>query len=316
MSRTAVVLCNLGGPDSLAAVEPFLRSLFSDPAVITLPQPLRWLVASLIARRRAPVARAIYAKLGGRSPLLAETEAQADALAAVLGPDHRVFVVMRHWRPRSDETAPAVAAWRPDRVVLLPLYPQFSTTTTASAVADWRRAARRVGLAAPTQVVGSFPEEPGFIASLAAAIGAALDAAPGAPPPRVLLSAHGLPKRIVARGDPYEREVEATAAALRRAVARDDVEMIVCYQSRVGPLEWLGPATDEEIRRAGAEGRDVIVVPIAFVSEHSETLVELDIDYRRVAAAAGVRRYIRVPTVGTAALFIAGLARLVRTAAA
>lgn len=134
--------------------------------------------------------------------------------------------------------------------------------------------------------------------------------------PRVLLSAHGLPKRIIAGGDPYQVQVEQTAAALRRALNRPDLEMIVCYQSRVGRLEWLGPATDAEIRRAGAERKGLVVVPIAFVSEHSETLVELDIEYRHVADAAGVPRYVRVPTVGVAPRFIAGLASLIRDAEA
>ncbi|HWG79020.1 MAG TPA: ferrochelatase [Stellaceae bacterium] len=314
MSKCAVVLFNLGGPDAPAAVRPFLFNLFNDAAIITLPQPLRGLIAGLIAWRRAPIARAIYDRIGGGSPLLANTEAQARALEAALGDGYRVFVAMRYWPPYSRAAAEAVKEWNAEQVVLLPLYPQYSTTTTGSSLADWRRAAQAVGLAASTGAVCCYPEEPGFIDTLAAGIREALLRWPKGEGRRVLLSAHGLPERIVAAGDPYPWQVERTAAALRAALGLAEVEIVVCYQSRVGPLAWIGPATDAEIRRAGGEGVGLIVVPIAFVSEHSETLVELDIEYRHLAASAGVPRYIRVPTAGTAPAFIAGLAGLVRRA--
>lgn len=194
----------------------------------------------------------------------------------------------------------------------MPLYPQFSSTTTASSLADWRRAAARAGIAALTHAICCAPDEAGFIAALASNIRQALSEWPKAQkPPRLLLSAHGLPKRTVARGDPYQSQVEMTAAALRRALNEPALDSIICYQSRVGPLEWLGPGTDAEIRRAGAEGRGLIVAPIAFVSEHSETLVELDIEYGHLAKQCGVPRYVRVPTVSTAPSYIAGLAHLV-----
>lgn len=316
MSKTAVVLLNLGGPDSLGAVEPFLFNLFSDRAIIALPQPLRWLAAKLIARRRAPVARAIYAHLGGASPLLANTQAQAAALERALGADHRVFIAMRYWPPLSDAAAAAVKAWQPDEIVVLPLYPQFSTTTTQSSLRAWRTAAAAAGLTAPTRVLCCYPEEPGFIAALVQAIRHALQRWPAGTKRRLLLSAHGLPQKIVAGGDPYRFQVERTAVALRAALAEPALDSVVCYQSRVGPLAWIGPATDAEIRRAGGEGVGVIIVPIAFVSEHSETLVELDIEYRHLAVAAGVPAYVRVPTAGTAPAFIAGLAAQVRQAQA
>jgi ferrochelatase len=312
-----VVLMNLGGPDSAAAVEPFLFNLFSDRAIISLPNPLRWLIAKLISRQRAPIARQIYAKIGNASPLLPNTEAQAAALEAVLGHETRVFVVMRYWRPFAAEVAQAVKEWGADELVLLPLYPQFSSTTTASSLADWHRAARKAGITAPTRAICCAPDEPGFIAALAGNIRHVLDAWPDAfGAPRLLLSAHGLPKRTVARGDPYQSHVEITAAALRRALDRPGLDSVVCYQSRVGPLEWLGPATDAEIRRAGAEKRGLIVAPIAFVSEHSETLVELDFEYGHVAQQTGVPHYVRVPTVSAAPSYIAGLARLVGEARA
>lgn len=317
MSKLAVVVMNLGGPDSLAAVEPFLFNLFSDPAIIALPNPLRWLVAKLIARRRGPLARQIYAKIGNASPLVKNTEMQAAALQAKLGMDCRVFIAMRYWAPRADDAAQAVKHWGADEIVLLPLYPQFSSTTTDSSVKDWQRAAASAGITAPTRAVCCYPVESGFISALAAAVAEGIRQWPAdQKPPRVLLSAHGLPKRIVARGDPYQAHIEQTAEKLRETAGADGLEMVVCYQSRVGPLEWIGPATDAEIRRAGAEGRGLIVVPIAFVSEHSETLVELDIEYRHLAAASGVPHYVRVPTVGAADSFIAGLAALVTAARA
>ncbi|HEX6840547.1 MAG TPA: ferrochelatase [Stellaceae bacterium] len=314
MKKCAVVLFNLGGPDAPSAVRPFLFNLFNDRAIITLPQPLRGLVAWLIAWRRAPIARAIYGRIGGGSPLLANTEAQAQALETALGDGYRVFIAMRYWRPYSRAAAAAVKEWGADEIVLLPLYPQYSTTTAGSSLTDWHRAAQAVGLAASTSTVCCYPDEPGFIDTLAAGIREALSRWPEGKSPRVLLSAHGLPEKIVAAGDPYPWQVGRTAAALRASLSLPKVEILVCYQSRVGPLAWIGPSTDAEIRRAGGDGVGVIVVPIAFVSEHSETLVELDIEYRHLAAGVGVPRYVRVPTAGIAPAFIAGLAGLVRCA--
>ena len=319
MARTAVVLFNLGGPDRPDAVRPFLFNLFSDPAIIAAPQPIRWLIAKLISGRRAGVARAIYAQLGGRSPLLPLTRKQAAALEARLtadGVEARVFVAMRYWHPFSDETARAVAAFAPERIVLLPLYPQFSTTTTGSSLQDWARAAQAAGLDAPTGAVCCYPTDEGFIAALVELTAAALIDAFRAGKPRVLFSAHGLPKRTIARGDPYQHQVEATAAAVARKMGLSESDWVVCYQSRVGPLEWIGPSTDSEIARAGRDGVPVVVVPIAFVSEHSETLVELDIEYRHLAQRAGVPRYVRVPAVAEHPRFIEGLARQALAAAA
>jgi ferrochelatase len=315
MSRRAVVLMNLGGPDSLSAVRPFLVNLFSDPAIIALPLPLRWLLARLIAWRRTKVARDIYAHLGGASPLLANTEAQARALEAELGAGYRCFVAMRYWHPLTRAAVAAVKAWQPDEVVCLPLYPQFSTTTTASSLAAWRNEAQRQRLVVPTRVVEPYPSAAGFIAALAGLIAPVLDEARTAHKIRLLLSAHGLPLKIVRAGDPYPEQIQQTAAAVVRRLDRPELDWMICYQSRVGPLAWLGPQTDAEIRRAGRDGVVVVVAPISFVSEHSETLVELDRDYRRIAAAAGVPAYYRVPAVGTEPRFIAALAELVKAAA-
>jgi protoporphyrin/coproporphyrin ferrochelatase len=311
MSRVAIVLFNLGGPDSAAAVEPFLFNLFADPAIIALPNPLRWALAKFIARRRAPIARKIFARLGNVSPLRANTEAQAQALEQRLGAGFRCFIAMRYWSPTSAAAAAAVKAWGAEEIVLLPFYPQFSSTTTASSMVAWREAAAAIGLQARTRAACCYPTESGFIAALVAGLRRAIDAWPKSLPLRVLLSAHGLPQRVIARGDPYQWQVEATAAAVRAALDRPGIECVVCFQSRVGPLAWLEPATDGEIRRAGSAGIGLIVQPIAFVSEHSETLVELDIEYGHLAQSVGVPRYERLPTVGTGPAFIDGLVRLV-----
>ena len=315
--RVAVIVFNLGGPDQPAAVQPFLFNLFNDAAIIGLPQPMRWVLAQLISRRRAPVAREIYGHLGGRSPLLALTEEQARALQGALGErrmDARVFVCMRYWHPMSAAVAREVAAYGPDEIVLVPLYPQYSTTTTGSSLQDWRRAATAAGITARTRTVCCYPTEPGLVGAYVELIRAALDKAREHGAPRVLFSAHGLPERVIERGDPYQWQVERTAAAVVQAMGIADLDHVVCYQSRVGPLKWIGPATENEIDRAGRDGVPVVVVPIAFVSEHSETLVELDIEYAERARQAGVPGYVRVPAVGTAAAFVAGLADLVTDA--
>ena len=319
--KLAVVLFNLGGPDSPEAVEPFLRNLFSDPAIISLPAIIRLPLARLIARRRAPVARKIYEHIGGRSPIFEHTRLQANALEAALsrdGVEAKAFVAMRCWHPFSDGAARAAKAFAPDRIVLLPLYPQYSTTTSASSLKDWARAAKKADLKAPTSRVCCYPYEPGFVAGMAARIGEVADGLKPGIAYRLLLSAHGLPKRTIARGDPYQWQVEQSAAAVVKALTKIDglpeLEAVVCYQSRVGPLQWIGPATDAEITRAGQDGKGVILAPIAFVSEHSETLVELDIEYRKLADEAGVPDYRRAATVGIQADFINGLAGLVRAA--
>ncbi|MGH6929972.1 MAG: ferrochelatase [Dongiaceae bacterium] len=314
--RIAVILFNLGGPDSLAAVEPFLFNLFSDPAIIGLPKPLRGLVAKVIARRRAPTAREIYARIGGSSPLLRNTEAQAVALQESLADagQVKVFSCMRYWHPMSDAVAAAVRAFDPDRIVLLPLYPQFSSTTTASSLKAWQEAARNVGLAAPTRLVCCYPTAPGFVSAAAFLVrgGLAEAEADSNRRVRVLFSAHGLPKKVISRGDPYETHVRLTARAVATQLGLAEGDWTVCFQSRVGPLEWIGPYTDDEIRRAGRDGVSIVLFPVAFVSEHSETLVELDIDYRRLAEQSGVSCYVRVPTVSIAPAFIRALADLVR----
>jgi ferrochelatase len=307
--RIAVVLFNLGGPDSLKAVRPFLFNLFADPAIIGAPAAIRWPLAALISTTRARSAKANYQRMGGASPLLPETEAQARALRAALArrrPDDevKVFIAMRYWKPMSDETARAVAAFAPDEVVLTPLYPQFSTTTTASSLAAWRKAYRGPGR---VRAICCYPTLEGLVGAHTRRIEAAWRGAGSPEPVRLLFSAHGLPKVVVERGDPYQAQIEATAAAVAERLGQD-WDWRVCYQSRVGPLDWLGPETRAEIEAAGREGLGVVIAPIAFVSEHVETLVELDHDYAVTGAAAGCPSYVRAPTLGVEAAFIEALA--------
>ena len=315
--RLAVVLFNLGGPDRPESVQPFLFNLFNDPAIINLPQPLRWAIAKLISTRRAPVAQKIYEELGGGSPLLANTEAQAGALQEAVSANGngaaelRCFIAMRYWHPLTEQTVAEVQTWKPDRILLLPLYPQYSTTTTESSIRAWRQAAAKAGLSVPTATVCCYPVLDGFVAASAGLLRQTLHSMEDGMRPRVLFSAHGLPQKVIDRGDPYQYQVEQTAAAIVAALPEEDIDWTVCYQSRVGPLAWIKPYTEDEIQRAGKDGVPLIVMPIAFVSEHSETLVELDIEYRELAKEAGVPGYERVPTVSSDPVFIGGLAKLI-----
>ena len=319
--RIAVVLFNMGGPDSPDAVRPFLFNLFNDPAIFGVPGPVRWLLAQYVSRRRAPIARGNYEFMGGGSPLLPNTVKQAKALEIALGgrDEVRCFVAMRYWHPFSSETVNDVKAFAPDKVVLLPLYPQYAAATSGSSLKDWNKAATNAGFDAPTSTICCYPAEPGFVSAMADLTAEAWKKAEKAGSPRILYSAHGLPEREIRRGDPYQWQVEQSAAAIASAVAGilgGQQEWLVSYQSRVGPLEWIGPYTDAEIERAGLEGRPLVIVPLAFVSEHVETLVELDVEYRELASLHNVPAYERVRTVNDDAAFMEGLARLVRHAMA
>jgi len=308
--RIAVVLFNLGGPDDQASVKPFLFNLFSDPAIIGLPNPFRALLARLISSRRETSAQANYALMGGGSPLLPETRRQAAAMAEVLTgmlPDDevRAFIAMRYWGPMSEETAVDVAAFGPDEIVLLPLYPQFSTTTTESSLKRWAEVYAGSGV---SRTVCCYPGAPGWIEAQAEGVRGKLAEA-GDRPVRVLFSAHGIPESLITKkGDPYQEQVESTCAAIAALAGLADGAWAICYQSRVGPMKWLGPSTPDAIAQAGRDGVGVVVAPVAFVSEHIETLVELDIEYAELAHELGVTPYLRSPAVGVAAPFIRTLA--------
>ena len=314
--RIAVVLFNLGGPDDAASVRPFLFNLFNDPAIIGLPGFARTPLAKLISSRRETSAQANYAMMdsGGGSPLKAETRRQMAALdarlAALLPSDEvRSFMAMRYWHPLTEEAAVEVAAFGPDEVVLLPLYPQFSTTTTQSSLKAWNAAYAGSGR---SRAICCYPRAAGWIEAQAQGIRLKLAEAARDHPDRamrVLFSAHGIPEKLVAKGDPYQEQIEATVAAVAEAAGLTDWSL--CYQSRVGPMKWLGPSTPDAIKQAAADGVGVVVTPIAFVSEHIETLVELDIEYGELAHEAGLHPYLRAPAVGVADTFIDALAQAV-----
>ncbi|MBF0355442.1 MAG: ferrochelatase [Alphaproteobacteria bacterium] len=308
--NTAVVLFNMGGPDKLSAVRPFLFNLFNEKAIIGAPAPIRWCLAQYISRKRETHAQDIYRQIGGRSPLLEQTNRQAKALEKQLGDDHRCFVAMRYWHPFIEETVKEVEAFAPDRLVLLPLYPQYSSTTTGSSFAGWEKLAGN--LPVPARIC-CYPELSGLIEAFAEGLHTALVEAARFGPPRVLFSAHGLPKFLIDRGDPYQHQVERTAKAILERLG-EKVDSRISYQSRVGPMEWIGPETSDEIRLAGEKHLPVIVVPLAFVSEHSETLVELDIEYKKLAEESGVPCYLRVSTPIDHPAFIKSLAELVEHA--
>ncbi|MEQ1617418.1 MAG: ferrochelatase [Terricaulis sp.] len=311
--RVAIILFNLGGPDSLQAVRHFLFNLFNDQAIIGAPQPLRFLIAQLISRSREKQAKANYALMGGRSPILEETKKQAAALeTAVAGRvsnvSFRCFPAMRYWRPFVKEAARNAEAWGATDAILLPLYPQFSSTTTASSLKAWMRASRL-----PASTICCYAANGAFAQAHADAI---LDAwrKGGSPErPRVLFSAHGLPQRVIDRGDPYQWQVEQTVAAVRKLLPQE-WDSAICYQSRVGPLKWLAPSTEDELRRAGLDGSGVVVAPIAFVSDHIETLVELDLEYAQLAREVNIPFYLRAPALGACPRFIDALADLVERA--
>lgn len=315
--KIAVVLFNLGGPDGPEDIRPFLKNLFRDPAIIRAPTPIRWLLARFISRTRTPSVKKNYAMMdaGGGSPLLPETQKQAAALETAMSahfPSDEVkcFIGMRYWHPFTEEAAKEVEAWGADEVILLPLYPQFSTTTTGSSLTAWHKA-----YAGPSKTICCYPFEDRFVSAHVRLIDDAWKKAGCPDNVTLLLSAHGLPEKIVKDGDPYQWQCEQLAAKIS-AQAPDEWEIISCYQSRVGPLKWIGPATEDVIEKASKAERNILIAPIAFVSEHIETLVELDIEYREVAEEHGAASYTTVPALGTDGAFISYLADLVRDAVA
>jgi len=318
--RVAIVLFNLGGPDRPEAVRPFLLNLFTDPAILRVPFFVRPILARIIAAARTKPATANYEILGGRSPLLELTRGQADALHGALserlaGVEARCFIAMRYWHPFSREAVQQVVDWVPDHVVLLPLYPQYSTTTSGSSLTAWREAAAALGLVCPTTTLCCWYEAPEFAAATAALIRKAYETARASMAPsvglRLLFSAHGLPEVIVRKGDPYQYQVERSAAAVVTALNIPGLDWSICYQSRATPQQWLEPSTEMAIEKAIEDKVAVLIAPIAFVSDHSETLVELDVEYAEIAREKGIAGYFRVPAQNSDSGFIHALAGVV-----
>jgi ferrochelatase len=316
--KIAVVLFNLGGPDSRENIKPFLFNFFMDKNIIRLPTIFRYVIAKLISIRRSKKeAGDSYGELGNKSPLLENSQEQAKALEGLLNlneaGEFKTFIAMRYWHPMALETAEKVAGWNPDEIILLPLYPQYSTTTTRSSLQEWRRACRKIALDKPTSMVCCYPWEEGFIEASAENVRNVYEQAKSesGKTPRVFFSAHGLPEDVIKDGDPYQWQCEKTAEKIAAATGIDNLDWQICYQSRVGPKKWIGPSTEEVLKQAAQDNVPAVILPHAFTQEHVETLVEIEIEYREMAADMGLTDFYRVPTVGTSAAFIEGLADMV-----
>lgn len=318
--KTAVILFNLGGPDKLESVEPFLFNLFNDKAIIGLPQPFRFLLAKFISKRRVKKAQKIYQQIGGKSPLLETTIAQAHALEKELSfsGNFKVFVAMRYFHPFSEEVIKKVKEYDPNQVILLPLYPQFSSTTSESSIQDFLKKSFSDLKKATIKIVCCYPSEPEFIRSHSILIKQTIAKAyeNNLSDFRFLFSAHGLPQKLINEGDPYVFQVEETMKKIVQNMVEmfekpeNEIDFKVCYQSKVGPLEWTGPSLDQEIKKVALDKKIPVIIPVAFVSDHSETLVELDIDYKNMAQKLGIKDYLRVPALNIESHFIKSLVQI------
>jgi ferrochelatase len=315
--KISILLLNLGGPLSLDGVQNFLFNLFYDKAIINLPNPFRYMIAKLISSRRTKKAQGIYEHLGGKSPLLEETKAQAESLEKLLnsrGYDNiKIHIVMRYAPPRASEVVKSIAQ-DTDKIILLPLYPQFSATTTGSSVEELQNELRKINTTADIRTICCYPTEHNFIAGYSEIITTKYQEAKQVGKPRILFSAHGLPKKNIKQGDSYQWQVTETVKNIVMELDINDLDWVICYQSKVGPMEWLKPSTEDEIIRACNDQVPILIVPIAFVSEHSETLVELDIEYLHLAKEHGTVGYFRAKTVGVHKLFIESLADMTERA--
>ena len=310
--RKAVILFNLGGPDKLESVEPFLFNLFNDPAIISIPSIIRHPLAKFLSKRRALVAKSIYKEIGNKSPILELTQNQAKSLENSLlkEGDYKCFVVMRCWHPRAVDVIKEVKEYNPDEIILLPLYPQYSASTSGSSIKEWKDLCKKENYKVKTKTVCCYPTENNFLVSHSNLIKEEIKNVENKNF-KLLFSAHGLPENKIKKGDPYQWQVEQTVQGVMSKLANENLDYIISYQSRVGPMKWIGPSTDEVIIKYSKEKKGIVIVPIAFVSEHSETLVELDIEYKKLAEKNGCSFYKRVPALGIEENFIKGLAKLV-----
>ena len=310
--KKAVILFNLGGPDKLESVEPFLFNLFNDPEILSLPSILRYPLAKFISKRRAPIAKNIYREIGNKSPILELTQEQATSLERSLSAkgDYKCFVVMRCWHPRAINVIKKVKAFNPEEIILLPLYPQFSAATSGSSINEWNDLCKKENFNIKTKTICCYPTESNFIKSHVNLIKKIIKNTESKNF-KLLFSAHGLPEIKIKKGDPYQWQVEETVKKIMIDLKDENLDHAISYQSRVGPLKWIGPSTDEEIIKHSKEKKGIVIVPVAFVSEHSETLVELDIEYKQLAEKNGCSFYKRVPALGVEENFIKGLTELV-----
>ena len=311
--KKAVILFNLGGPDKLENIEPFLFNLFNDPAILSVPGFLRYLFAKLISKKRTPIAKKIYKKIGESSPILQLTNKQSESLEKKLNDNnkqdiYKCFVVMRYWNPRAESVLNIVKVFNPDEMVLLPLYPQYSTSTSGSSIKEWHDVCSKNNYQKPVKIICCYPAETEFLNVHVSLIKNELKNLNNF---RLIFSAHGLPERNIKKGDPYQWQVEQSVNKITEQLNISNLDWILSYQSRVGILKWIGPFTDDEIVKSAKLKKTIVVVPISFVSEHSETLVELDMKYKKLAEQNGCENFIRIPALGTRHEFINSLANLV-----
>ena len=311
--KKAIILFNLGGPDKLESVEPFLFNLFNDPAILNLPTFLRYPLAKLISNRRAPVAKKIYAELGGSSPILKLTKEQSSALEIKLNQsqkkdEYNCFIVMRCWNPRANDVVKDVQLYDPDEVILMPLYPQYSAATSGSSIKEWKDICKKNNYHVKTSTICCYPTDQNFINAHTKEI---IKKTKDLKDFKLIFSAHGLPEKNIRKGDPYQWQVEQSVKKIVESLNDENLDWILSYQSRVGPLKWIGPSTEDVIIENSKIGKHIVLVPIAFVSEHSETLVELDIEYKEIADANGCKNYTRVPALGVNEDFIKAMSELI-----
>ena len=298
--KKAVILFNLGGPDKLENVKPFLFNLFYDPAIINLPKIFRYPIAKFISKKREPIAKKIYEEIGGSSPILKLTYEQANNLEKNLnnknnGNNYKCFVIMRCWHPRAQEVIHEVKKYQPDEVILLPLYPQYSAATSGSSIKEWHDICNKEKYKIKTSTICCYPTDKNFIKAHKDEIKKKIYNLDNF---KLIFSAHGLPEKNIKDGDPYQWQIEQSVKTIVEELNIDKLDWILSYQSRVGPLRWIGPATDDVIIKNSKKRKNIVLVPIAFVSEHSETLVELDIEYKKLANDNGCGQYIRIPALG------------------
>jgi len=323
LSRVGIVLLNLGGPERIQDVGPFLYNLFADPEIIRLPipalqKPLAWLISTL----RSNKSQEAYRSIGGGSPLRRITDQQARELQSLLRQrdvDATTYVAMRYWHPFTESAVADMKADGIEQVVVLPLYPHFSISTSGSSFRELQRLRQGDERFAqlPLRAIRSWHDHPGYLKAMAQLIEREIDACVDPSTAHVFFSAHGVPKSYVEEaGDPYQKEIESCAELIMKTLGREN-PWTLAYQSRVGPVEWLQPYTEEALEELGEKGvKELVVVPISFVSEHIETLEEIDIEYREIATEAGVSNFRRVPALDTDPTFIASLADLVETSLA
>jgi protoporphyrin/coproporphyrin ferrochelatase len=311
--KKAVILFNLGGPDKIENVEPFLFNLFNDPAILNLPTILRYPLAKLISNRRAPVAKKIYEELGGSSPILKLTEEQSEALEKKLNQteadhEYKCFIVMRCWNPRANDVIKDVQLFNPEEIILMPLYPQYSAATSGSSIKEWKDVCKSNNYTVKTSTICCYPTDQNFINAHKKEIIKKIKDLKNF---KLIFSAHGLPEKNIKKGDPYQWQVEQSVKKIVESLNIENLDWILSYQSRVGPLKWIGPSTEDIIVKNSKIGKHIVLVPIAFVSEHSETLVELDIEYKEIADANGCKNYTRVPALGINDNFIKAMSELI-----